>query len=329
MRNDFAAVLALSFCVTAGACSPAAPAPGAAAPGKAAKGAAGEWQTTLDLGHPLVGKVWDARRHKFTGPDDVFAAIAAADFVLLGEKHDNPDHHALQARALREMIARGKAPAVAFEMLDEDQQPAVDAYLALPGATAAGFGAHVTWDDRGWHEYRWYSPIVEAAMKAHLPIVATNLVKKEMRAIVHGGVASLAAARAKELGLDAPLSDAQTVELQEEMRTSHCGQLPDEMLAPMATAQRARDGALGSHMIAAAAGSPKRPVVLIAGNGHARTDRGVPAYLYAHAPDAKVVSVGFLEVDHAETTPSPEPHDYVWYTPRASDEDPCAKMMRR
>ncbi len=294
----------------------------------------GEWRTTLDVAHPLVGKVWDARRHKFTGPDDVFAALAGADFVLLGEKHDNPDHHALQARALREMIARGRAPAVAFEMLDADQQPAIDAYLAAPGATAAGFGAHVAWDARGWHEYRWYAPIVEAAMGAHLRIVATNLAKQELRSIVHGGEKSIDAARAKQLGLDVPLPDAQAVEQLEEMRTSHCGQLPDEMLAPMATAQRARDGALGAHMIAAAAAAApatasRRPVVLVAGNGHARTDRGVPAFLYAHAPGAKVVSVAFVEVDHAETTPAPEPHDFVWYTPRASDEDPCAKMMMK
>jgi uncharacterized iron-regulated protein len=327
LRNDSAAALALSLAaalaaVTLAGCAPAAPPPRPAA-------AAGPWQTTLDVAHPLVGKVWDARHHKFTGPDDVFAALAEADFVLLGEKHDNPDHHALQARALREMIARGKAPAVAFEMLDEDQQPTVDAYLAAPGATAAGFGPHVDWDDRGWHEYGWYAPIVEAAMGAHLPIVATNLVKKELRAIVHGGAAAMNPARAKELGLDVQLPDAQTVELQEEMRASHCGQLPDEMLGPMATAQRARDGALGSHMLAAAAGPPKRPVVLVAGNGHARTDRGVPAYLYAHAPGAKVVSVGFLEVDHAKTAPEPEPYDFVWYTPRASDDDPCAKMMMR
>jgi uncharacterized iron-regulated protein len=323
LRNDFAAVLALAVTALAGACAPAAPPPRPSAPAK------GEWKTTLDAAHPLVGKVWDARRHKFTGPDDVFAAIAAADFVLLGEKHDNPDHHALQARALREMIARGKAPAVAFEMLDEDQQPAVDAYLASPGATAAGFGVHVAWSERGWRDYRWYAPIVEAAIGAHLPVVATNLAKKELRAIVHGGAAAMDPARAKVLGLDAPLPDVQAVEQLEEMRTSHCGQLPEEMLAPMATAQRARDGALGSHMIAAATASTRRPVVLIAGNGHARTDRGVPAFLYAHAPGAKVVSVAFLEVEHAETTPAPAPHDFVWYTPRASDEDPCTAMMKR
>ena len=304
--------------VALAACSPAAP----PAPAHPATGSIA-WQSKLDVGHPLVGKIWDARRNHFTGPDDVFAALARADFVLLGEKHDNADHHALQARALAEMIARHHEPAVAFEMLDEDQQPMVDAYIKAPGANAAGFGVHVAWDERGWHPYAWYSPIVAAALGAHVPIVATNLTKKELRSIVRGGPEAIAPGRAAELGLDTKLEPAQAAEVAQEMRTVHCGQLPEEMVVPMATAQRARDGALGGHMIAAAKG---RPVVLIAGNGHGRTDRGVPAFLYTHAPGTKVVSVAFVEVDHGENEPKPEPYDYVWYTPRASDEDPCAKM---
>ena len=286
---------------------------------------AGAWTTTIAREEPLVGKVYDGRRHRFAGPDDVFAAIAEADFVLLGEKHDNPYHHALQARALREMLARGKKPAVAFEMLDTDQRPAMDAYLAKKDASAEGFGAAVDWEKRGWPTYAWYAPIVKIALDAHLPIVATNLPRAELRAIVHDG--KLDPARARELGVDKPLSDVQAVEVREEMRETHCGQLPEEMLDPMALAQRARDGALGAALIAAAHGGP---VVLIAGNGHARTDRGVPAYLYAHAATgARVVSVSFSEVEHGEKEPGPSPYDYVWFTPRATDEDPCAKMMHQ
>ncbi|MGZ9157183.1 MAG: ChaN family lipoprotein [Candidatus Binatia bacterium] len=33
--------------------------------------------------------------------------LARAEFVLLGEKHDNPDHHWLQAEVLRGLIAAG------------------------------------------------------------------------------------------------------------------------------------------------------------------------------------------------------------------------------
>ena len=50
------------------------------------------------------------------------ADIAAArDFVLLGEKHDNPDHHRLQAWMIDALVARGRRPAIAMEMLDAEQ----------------------------------------------------------------------------------------------------------------------------------------------------------------------------------------------------------------
>ena len=37
--------------------------------------------------------------------------LARAEFVLLGEKHDNPDHHRLQAEVLRGLTDRCPPPA--------------------------------------------------------------------------------------------------------------------------------------------------------------------------------------------------------------------------
>jgi uncharacterized iron-regulated protein len=199
-------------------------------------------------------------------------------------------------------------------MLDLDQQPAVDAYLAR-GGDAAGFGAALDWEKRGWPTYATYAPILEVALAHRLPIVAANMPLAEVRAIVKGG---LSAETARRLRLDAPLSPARAAELREEMRASHCGQLPEAMLEPMALAQRARDATMAERMRALGP-----PVVLIAGDGHARTDRGVPAQL------PHTVSLAFIEVDRAVHEPASAPYDYVWYTPRATDEDPCAAFAKR
>ena len=48
-----------------------------------------------------------------------------ADVVYLGEQHDNPAHHAHQRAVVEALVARGVRPALAFEMLDEDQQAAM------------------------------------------------------------------------------------------------------------------------------------------------------------------------------------------------------------
>jgi uncharacterized iron-regulated protein len=65
--------------------------------------------------------------------------------------------------------------------------------------------------------------------------------------------------------------------------------------------------------------------ILIAGNGHIRKDRGVPWYLARRDPGARVVTIGLLEVrDEVLRPPADLPYDYVWFTPRVDDDDPCA-----
>jgi uncharacterized iron-regulated protein len=99
----------------------------------------------------------------------------------------------------------------------------------------------------------------------------------------------------------------------------------------MALAQRARDGQMADRLLGAHGG----PAVLVAGAGHVRTDRGVPLRIRAARPGARVVSVAFVEVDRDRTTPESYagryaatrlPFDFVWFTPRANDDDPCKGM---
>jgi uncharacterized iron-regulated protein len=71
-----------------------------------------------------------------------------------------------------------------------------------------------------------------------------------------------------------------------------------------------------------------RGAVLIAGNGHTRTDRGVPWALARKTKGAKVVSVAMTEVQDGHANPKAyDLHaDYAFFTPRATDEDPCVKF---
>ena len=78
--------------------------------------------------------------------------------------------------------------------------------------------------------------------------------------------------------------------------------------------------------------------VLIAGAGHARNDRGVPFALHAQEPGARVASVAFVEVEHGTRSPGAYaarfgsktlPFDYVWFTPRLDDDDPCEKFKKK
>jgi len=80
--------------------------------------------------HPLVGKIWDMNSRSFIDEATLLARIGTANVLLLGETHDNPQHHELQQRLLKARIASGARPALMMEQLDDDSQPALDRALA-------------------------------------------------------------------------------------------------------------------------------------------------------------------------------------------------------
>ena len=120
-----------------------------------------------------------------------------------------------------------------------------------------------------------------------------------------------------------------------EIRDSHCGHAPEAMIEAMIAVQRARDAQMADSLVAA---DQQDGAVLIAGSLHGRKDRGVPAHLVRLVPHAKVVSVAFLEVQNGRLEPTAYasqrerrelPFDYVWFTPRVDNADPCEKFRHQ
>ncbi len=292
--------------------------------------------------HPLVGAIVEVATGARLSPEELALRLSRSDVAILGEKHDNADHHRLQGWLIRRIVAAGRRPVVALEMLDARQQDAADSYLSKYWPTVWGLAAALDWKSSGWPAFRTYAPVFRAALDAKLPIVAADLSVAPLRALAGQSGASSDAASldsAEEmsvmrvrLGLDRPL-DAPTYEaMAENIRDSHCGYLPEGHLAGMIAMQRARDAHLSDSVLRRGA---LRGAVLIAGFAHARRDRAVPAHLALRAPGLQVAALALLEV--VEGLESPEdyldgddgerlPFDYVWWTPRASNEDPCVKF---
>jgi uncharacterized iron-regulated protein len=288
------------------------------------------WKTTLDRDHPLVGKIYDAERGAFVDDHALVERLVRARVALLGEKHDNVDHHRLQAAMVLAMAERGRKPAVAFEMLDADEQSIVTAAMLEHPKDADAIGQAVRWDQKGWPPWPAYAPIFRAAVEHDLPIVAANMPLATVRAIAHGGLAAVDEKEVARLGLDTPMDKDKEQSLAEELREAHCGHLPERAIAPMVLAQRARDAEMADRLQSNAV---QDGAILIAGDGHVRKDRGVPSVLGVMAPKLDTVSVAFVEVARGTTDPrayasiwhaTKLPFDFVWFTPRASDADPCA-----
>ena len=85
------------------------------------------WQATAQRGHPQLGVIEDLRSGQRLTPDELLSRLAGASQVLVGEKHDNPDHHALQLWLLRGLAGERAQGSLLLEMLNPDQQGKVEA----------------------------------------------------------------------------------------------------------------------------------------------------------------------------------------------------------
>ncbi len=126
--------------------------------------------------------------------DDVFEAIAAVDVVFLGEQHDDPVAHYLQAELLTQTRARmasdEMAPrplALSLEMFERDVQLILDEYL-----DDLITESHFLRSSRPWQNYKTdYRPMVEF-MKAHgFRVLAANAPRRYANRVSRKGPASL------------------------------------------------------------------------------------------------------------------------------------------
>ena len=295
----------------------------------------GPWQSKHNTEHPLVGQIWSLAEKKAVSEDDLVADLASVDAVLLGEIHDNPDHHALQARVIEHLVERGRKPAVVYEMIPRDFAEPLSEYLKNPKHGVDGLGQLLKWDERGWPDWKMYRPIAATALAAGLDILAGDLGRDTQRQIGRKGLDVLDADFRKRIRVDMPLDDARRDGLLEKLHDGHCGLLPKQALAPMLGVQKARDAALADAVLE---GVSKGGAVLIAGAGHARGDWAVPWYVKQRDGDVTIRSVAFVEadpetpnaLDYYDKGADGQPlFDYVWFTPRATLTDHCAELKER
>lgn len=304
--------------------------------------------------HPLVGRIWIARDNRtIDGPAlsrgiIVGAPIAEAigaksgQLLLLGEIHDNPEHHLFRAGLIDAVtgpnaFGRAAHPAVVAEHIRADQAAALEAFANRPAAPADQMAdllfEHLDWQHSGWPAASMFKPLYAAIIEARLPILPGDAPRERIRSLARGGAAVLAPDESARLALGhdwpAPLAAA----LAAEIKTSHCGMLPDTAIPGMSFAQRYRDGHLAEAMATAA--ERHGGAILLAGNGHIRTDRGVPWYLRHRAGNRPILAVMLAEVEDGNTDPANyaprDPAgkpaiDVIVFTPRAQRDDPCEKM---
>ena len=236
-------------------------------------------------------------------------AVHAQDILILGEVHDNPDHHAIQA----EKVAALMPKAVVYEMLTPKQ---ADGVILTNVGDPGALEKELKWHGSGWPDFSLYSPIFEASPNAK--VYGAGLPREEARAAVSGGISEIFGEESEAYGLDQPLPQHEQEKREALQLSAHCDALPEEMLPGMVEVQRLRDAKL-ARAVKRALDETGGPVALITGNGHARKDWGVPFFLQQVLPDADVSVLGQTE----DNIPLAGGFDSVISSPAVDRPDPC------
>lgn len=269
------------------------------------------WLSPVGRDHPQLGQILDLASGERLAAEQLVERLAKAPWVLVGEQHDNPDHHALQLWLLRELAARRAQGSVLMEMLNPDQQARIE---QAQGLARAGESLGDPFDALAWQAgWAWslYGPLVSHALRQPYPLLAANLDRGELMQVYRQRPALSGAASSASAVQEALLAD---------IRESHCGLLPDSQLPAMLAVQQQRDRRMAERLLAA-----PQPALLLAGAFHVRRDLGVPLHL-ADLGAAQGNTVLIL----AEVGSAVEPGsaDYVWYTAAMPAQDHCAQLRR-
>jgi len=199
----------------------------------------------------------------------LFAKLATVDIVYVGERHDMPLHHQVQAAVVDAVTARRAGTVVGFEMLSIDQQPTLDAYLtgAMSESDFADF-----WNKHWGYAFSMYKPIFDAIRANGARAVALNTPRAIIKQIARGGISSLTPAQRAQIPATInPISNPDYLKYVNDSFDGH-GPMPPDMRQRLLQAQTVWNETMGE-TIQTARGSG--PAVVIAGSGHMIFSAGI------------------------------------------------------
>lgn len=263
------------------------------------------WISPEGLSDPHLGQVLDTANGIWLTPAMLVESLVSASHVLVGEKHDNPDHQRLQLWLLQNVHKARPQGALLMEMIDPSQQAAVDR-LQGEAPPDASLREELEWG-AGW-DWTVYGPLVRWGLAKPERLLAANLATDEMNAIYQ---------KPEELA-DIYSQEARDA-LNHAIAISHCGKLPESQFPAMLAIQQQRDQRMVQQLVEA-----PTPALLLAGNYHVRKDLGVPLHWPAEGPPAPLV---VMLVEAGGALPDRTQADFVWLTAAQPETDYCAKWQ--
>ena len=273
--------------------------------------------------HPLNGKIVSIATSQPLSYTQMLKQLKTSRFILLGEKHDNPEHHLRELQLLKG-LQNGRKTRLVLEMLDEKQAEHID--LLSPKSSEAQIQKKLNWNDSSW-PWQDYGPLISAALEDQNQLKAGNLSKPVVMQIYQNDMPDQA-----RLTTVKAIPEAIKATMQQQVYDSHCQMIPLDQMGPMTQIQLSRDASM-AYALSDNLGDNMQ-AMLVSGTFHARKDTGVPLHLQQRTSEPFVTilltetDAAVLSIDEA-IAPYSEMADYIWFTSRSAEKDYCASLRQQ
>jgi uncharacterized iron-regulated protein len=219
------------------------------------------------------------------------AELARRPVVLLGENHENPEHHRWQLHTIAALHAQAPQLVLGFEMFPRSVQAVLDDWTA-GRLTEAQLLERTRWAEVWGYDAQLYLPIFHFARMHRVPMVALNVDRGLVRRVGEEGWETVPADSREGVGDPAPPS----AEYQSLLYESYLEHLPpaqrpqhsptaEDLREPafvrFVQSMQVWDRAMAEAIAQRARRDRYATVVAIMGSGHLRGGYGVPHQLRA------------------------------------------------
>lgn len=250
----------------------------------------------------------DLKTNQTLTPEQLVNQLAGQDYVILGEFHDSKAQHKLAYWLLESLNRQRPQGSVLLEMMTVDQQPLIEQVAESAKTTSIDLNQlnqALAWQS-SW-DWRLYGGIVSHPIEHGYPLIATNLTKAEVTAMMKESLPIQ--------GYDSTRPAIKAL-IQDSILANHnLDNASDEdmiVVNKMVEIQQHRDRRMAEKLLSA-----PTPSLLLTGNFHAQKAVGVPLHLADLQQGQRIKKQGavVMMIDSLEDLKADTPTDsadYAW-----------------
>lgn len=216
-----------------------------------------------------------------SGPE-VLARAARGQVVLLGETHDNADHHRWQQHTLAALAALRPKTVIGFEMFPRRVQAALDRWVAGELGEEEFLKAS-DWSEVWGFESALYLPLFHFARLNRIRMIALNVEREFVRTVNSRGLAAVPAEKRENVSDAVPATPAYLDWLYpiyaEHRKKEGAPSREDAEFRRFVEGQLLWDRAMAQALAENARRDPDALIVGVMGSGHIMHGYGVPRQL--------------------------------------------------